>query len=61
MGMKVDVNANTKGTGSIIIDKATGIIKQKTTTNTTETAMKLGGQEMTSTVKTTSVTNVNIQ
>jgi hypothetical protein len=58
MGMKVDVNANSRSTGSIVLDKATGIIRQKTTTNTTETTMNLGGREMTSTIKTTAVTNV---
>lgn len=58
MGMKVNVNATTRATGNILIDKATGIIKQKTSTNTTETAMNLGGQDVNSTVKTTLVTNV---
>ncbi|HET7897516.1 MAG TPA: DUF6263 family protein, partial [Flavisolibacter sp.] len=58
MGMKVDVNADNRTTGSIVIDKASGIIKQKTSTNTTETTMNLGGREMTSTIKTTMVTNV---
>lgn len=58
MGMKVDVNADNRTSGSIVIDKATGIIKQKTSTNTTETTMNLGGREMTSTIKTTAVTNV---
>lgn len=58
MGMNVNVNAANQSTGSIILDKATGIIKQKTTTNTTETTMNLGGREMTSTIKTTMVTNV---
>lgn len=58
MGMNVNVNAANRSTGSIVLDKATGIIKQKTTTNTTETTMNLGGREMTSTVKTTMVTNV---
>jgi hypothetical protein len=58
MGTKIAVNATTKATGSIIIDKTTGIIKQKRSTNTTETAMNLGGQDVNSTVKTTLVTNV---
>jgi len=60
MGTKVDINATNRSTGSIIIDKATGIIKQKTSTNTTETTMNLGGREINSTVKTTAVTNVSI-
>lgn len=58
MGMKVNVNATTRATGNVVIDKASGIIKQKTSTNTTETAMNLGGQNVNSTVKTTLVTNV---
>lgn len=58
MGMKVDVNAENRSTGTIVLDKATGIVKQKTSTNTTETMMNLGGREMTSTIKTTAVTNV---
>lgn len=59
MGMSVDVNATHRTSGSIVIDKATGIMKQKTATNHTETAMNLGGNEMTSNVKTTVVTNVS--
>ena len=58
MGMTVNVNAANRSTGSIVLDKATGIIKQKTATNTTETTMNMGGREMTSTIKTTMVTNV---
>ncbi|WP_121355919.1 DUF6263 family protein [Flavisolibacter nicotianae] len=58
MGMNVNVNAANRSTGSIVLDKATGIIKQKTTTNTTETTMNMGGREITSTIKTTMVTNV---
>jgi hypothetical protein len=58
MGMSVNVNAANRSAGSIILDKATGIIRQKTTTNTTETTMNMGGREMTSTIKTTMVTNV---
>ena len=59
MGMKVEVNAASKITGTILIDKATGIIKQKTATNNTETSVNLAGREMTSTNKITSVMNVN--
>lgn len=58
MGTKVGINATTRAAGNILIDKATGIIKQKTSTNTTETKMNLGGQEVASTVKTTLITNV---
>lgn len=59
MGMKVDVNAASKITGTVLIDKATGIIRQKTTTNHTETTMNLAGREMTTTNKITSVMTVN--
>lgn len=58
MGMSVNVNAANRSTGTVVLDKATGIIKQKTMTNTTETTMDLGGREMTSTIKTNLVTNV---
>lgn len=58
MGMDINVNAETKANGTILIDKATGVIKQKTSNNNTETRMNLGGREMTSTIKTTAVTNV---
>jgi hypothetical protein len=58
MGMKVNVDAASKVAGTVLIDKATGLIKQKTTTNNTETTMNLGGNEMTTTNKITSVMNV---
>ncbi|MDQ3278396.1 MAG: DUF6263 family protein [Bacteroidota bacterium] len=58
MGMKVEVNADSKATGTISIDKATGIVKQKTTINNTETTINLAGREMTTTNKITSVMNV---
>jgi hypothetical protein len=61
MGQSIDVNSSVKGTGTITIDKASGIIKQKQTTNTTETAMNLMGRDITSTGKTTSVMNVTIK
>jgi hypothetical protein len=59
MGMKIGVNAASKITGNVIIDKATGIIKQKTTTNNTESTMNLSGNEMTTNNKITSVMQVN--
>lgn len=58
MGMKVDLNAAFRSASSIVIDKATGIVKQITGTTTTETTMNMGGREVTSTAKTTTVTNV---
>ena len=60
MGQTIKMNGSTKGTGSVILDKTTGIIKQKTITSTSETAMNFGGQEITTTGKTTSVMNVNM-
>ncbi|NTS41500.1 hypothetical protein HRG84_11350 [Flavisolibacter sp. BT320] len=59
MGMKIGVNAASKVTGNVVIDKATGIIKQKTTTNNTESTMNLSGNEMTTSNKITSVMQVN--
>lgn len=61
MGQTIKMNGTTKGSGTVILDKASGILKQKTITSTTETAMNFGGQEMTSTAKTTSVMNVLVQ
>lgn len=61
MGQTIDVNGTSKGTGTVIIDKSTGIMKQKTVTSTTETAMNFAGRDITSTAKTTSVMNVNVQ
>lgn len=60
MGMKVDVNAASKVAGTVSIDKASGLIKQKTATNNTETTMNLAGREMTTTNKITSVMNVTV-
>jgi hypothetical protein len=59
MGMNIAVNATTKATGNIIVEKNTGIVKQKTSINNTESTMNLGGREVTSTIKSTAVTNVN--
>lgn len=59
MGVDIQVNATTKATGNILIDKTTGVVKQKTSNNTTESTMNLGGREITSTIKSSLVTNVN--
>jgi hypothetical protein len=61
MGQTIDVNGTTKGSGTVTIDKRTGILKQKTVTNTAETALNFAGREMASTAKTTTVMNVNVQ
>ena len=58
MGMNIDMTANIKSNGTVTIDKATGLLKQRTMTSTTETNMNMGGQEMASTTKMTMVTTV---
>jgi len=58
MGMNVDVTSTSKSTGTIILDKATGILKQRTATTDTESNMNMGGQEMSSTIKMTAITTV---
>jgi len=58
MGMSFDVASVTKSTGTITLDKATGILKQKTATTDTESNMNMGGREMNSTMKMTAVTTV---
>ena len=58
MGMSLDVTSSSKSTGTITLDKATGILKQKTATTDTESNMNMGGREMSSTLKLTAVTTV---
>jgi hypothetical protein len=58
MGMNLDVTSTSKSSGTITLDKATGILKQKTATTDTESNMSMGGQEMSSTMKMTAVTTV---
>ena len=58
MGMSIDVTSTSKSTGTITLDKTTGILKQRTATTDTESNMNMGGREMSSTMKTTAVTTV---
>lgn len=58
MGMSADVAADITSSGAITLDKATGLMKQKTLTSTTETNMNMNGNQMSSTTKTTAVTTV---
>ena len=58
MGMSVDVNSVSKTTGTVTLDRNTGILKQRTATTSTESNMNLGGREMSSTMKTTAVITV---
>jgi hypothetical protein len=58
MGMSLESKGKTALNGTITLDRKSGLIKQKTTTNTTETTMHVSGQEMASTSKITTVTTV---
>ena len=58
MGMSLDVTSISKTSGIITLDKATGILKQKTATTDTESNMNMGGREMSTTMKMTAVTTV---
>lgn len=58
-GMTVDVNAVNRSTGTVTVDKVTGMVKQRTVNNTTESNMNLGGNEMNTTVKTTGTVTIS--
>jgi len=58
MGMSLESKGKTALTGTITVDKKSGLMKQKTTANTTETTMQVSGQEIASTSKITTVTTV---
>lgn len=58
MGMSVEVKGAIKSNGAITLDRATGLMKQKTITNMTETASNLNGQEMNINSKSTTVITV---
>lgn len=51
MGMTADVTGTTKSSGTVTIDRATGLLKQKTLTSNTESVVNAGGQEMNTTSK----------
>jgi hypothetical protein len=46
MGMNVSVKGTVKSAGTIVLDKATGLVKQRDFTTTTDSAANLNGQEM---------------
>lgn len=58
MGMSADVSASTKNSGTIVLDRATGLLKQKTMTANTDSSMSMGGQDINSTTKMTVVMTV---
>jgi hypothetical protein len=58
MGMSMESKGTIKMNGTITIDRKTGLMKQKTSTNTTETSTNVSGQAMASTSKITTVTTV---
>lgn len=58
MGMSNEVTAQTKNSGTITLDKATGLLKQKTLTANTEASVNSGGQDMNMTSKMTVVMTV---
>lgn len=60
MGMSADVSATTKNSGTVTLDKTTGLLKQKTVTANTESNMSMNGNDMTSTTKITAVTTVKV-
>lgn len=58
MGMSMDVSSSTKMSGTVLIDKASGLLKQKTITANASTNMMMNGQDISSTSKITTVINV---
>ena len=58
MGMSAEVKGTVQSSGAITLDKATGILKQKTVTTKTESAVNMNGQEMNTNSKVTSVITV---
>lgn len=58
MGMSMDVKGTLKSSGTVTLDKATGIVKQKTDTTSTESTTNMNGQELNVKARVTSVTNV---
>jgi hypothetical protein len=58
MGMSVSVKGTIKSNGVIVLDKASGLPKQKTITTITDSAANLNGQEMNTKAKSTGVITV---
>ena len=53
MGVEITIEQTEKSTGKIIINKATGMVKEKNTTRQTEGTMEVMGQTMPINSKTT--------
>lgn len=58
MGMSVSVKGTVKSNGTVIVDKATGLPKQKNITSVTDSAATVSGQEMNTKATTTAVITV---
>jgi hypothetical protein len=58
MGQEATINVNSKSNGKIILDKVTGILKQKTFETTSEERIKAAGQEIPSHSKMNTVITV---
>lgn len=57
-GMEITMSSIDKTTGRITIDKATGLLKEKTSTTDSQGTMEVMGQEMPMTTKTTTTTTL---
>ena len=60
MGMSVDMKGNTKSNGTMTLDKATGLLKQKTDTMISDMTANMSGQEMNIKTKVTTVTTLKV-
>lgn len=58
MGMSVAVKGTVKSNGTIVLDKNTGLLKQRNFTTITDSAANLNGQEMNTKAKSTAVITV---
>jgi len=58
MGMSIEAKGTIKSNGSVVIDKATGLMKQKTVTTITDSNANFNGQELNTKNKTTAVITV---
>lgn len=58
MGQSVDMATSNKTEGAVVVDKATGLLKQRTSTTSNDSVMNLMGNEMKMTSKVMAVTTV---
>jgi hypothetical protein len=58
MGQELTMNTKDKTTGKIILDRKTGLMKERTATTTSEGNMEMGGQSMPMNTKTTKTITV---